>query len=217
MGNNQAALADFNKAIKIDPVDFEAYYYRGISKLNQKHFYEALDDLKKSYDLLEELQGAKTKAIEFQYSLIYDGQALCYLQLGDHDQSLTLLNRAVFMFPDNKKFLLDRSTVFFVQHHYKDSITDLEAALQISPKDPQVLYKLGLSYYRLPNFKRCIKILKKSLKNSPFVSYEADIYYHIGLAYSQLGKYERSIYPFSKAIELIPSDVRYLHERAKSY
>lgn len=39
-------MRDFNKAIEIDNNNSEAYYFRGISKLKSKLFYEALDDLK---------------------------------------------------------------------------------------------------------------------------------------------------------------------------
>lgn len=53
--------------------------------------------------------------------------------------------------------------------------------------------------------------------NRPFSSYEADIYYHIGLAYCMVEKFEKAIYPFSKCIDLDPSEINYLHERAKAY
>lgn len=39
-------MKDFNKAIAIDTNDSEAYYYRGISKLKSKLYFEALADLK---------------------------------------------------------------------------------------------------------------------------------------------------------------------------
>ena len=59
--------------------------------------------------------------------------------------------------------------------------------------------------------------MKIALRNKPFVSYEADIYYHIGLAYCRVQKFEKSIWPFSRCIERIPSDIRYVHERAKAH
>lgn len=93
---------------------------------------------------------------------------------------------------------MNRSNCYYILENYKEAISDLDTALSISPKDPQLLYKLGLAYYKLPNYKRCIKTLKRSLKNSPFVSYEADIYYHIGIAYCNLDKFERSLYPLTK-------------------
>lgn len=80
-----------------------------------------------------------------------------------------------------------------------------------------MLYKLGLSYYTDGQYKKCVKYLKMALINKPFISYEADIYYHIGLAYCNLEKFEKSIFPFSRCIEMIPSDIRYIHERAKAY
>jgi tetratricopeptide (TPR) repeat protein len=59
--------------------------------------------------------------------------------------------------------------------------------------------------------------LKLALKNDPYISYIADIYYHIGLAYCNQEKYEKAIYPFSMCIETIPSEVKYIHERAKAF
>ena len=78
------------------------------------------------------------------------------------------------------------------------------------------MYQLGRSYYADKQFKEYIKMMKHSLINGPEMSYEADIYYHIGLAYCQLERFEKSIFPFSRCIELIPSNFKYYHERAKA-
>ena len=56
-----------------------------------------------------------------------------------------------------------------------------------------------------------------ALDNKPYISYEAEIYYHIGLAYCNVEKFEKSIYPYSKCHEIIPSEIKYIHERAKAY
>lgn len=69
---------------------------------------------------------------------------------------------------------------------YELSADDLNAALKVNECDPQVLYKLGLTYFADKKYKKCIKTLKSALKNNPFLTYEADIYYHIGLAYSRV-------------------------------
>lgn len=93
----------------------------------------------------------------------------------------------------------------------------MERALQQNPYDTQVLYKYGLTHYANGKYKKCIKTLKMALKNKPFVMYEADIYYTIGLAYCKVQKFEKSIWPFSRCIERIPGDIRYVHERAKAH
>jgi tetratricopeptide (TPR) repeat protein len=79
------------------------------------------------------------------------------------------------------------------------------------------LYKLGLTYYAHQKYKKCIKTLKAALKNQPLVSIEPDIYYHIGLAYCRVQKFEKSIWPYSRCVERAPSDIRFVHERAKAY
>ena len=49
------------------------------------------------------------------------------------------------------------------------------------------------------------------------MTYESDIYYHLGLAYCRLEKFEKAIFPFTKCVERTPSDLRYIHERAKAF
>ena len=83
--------------------------------------------------------------------------------------------------------------------------------------DSQVFYELGLSLFAFTKYKKSLKMMKEALKNKPLESYEPDIYYHLGLCYCRLEKFEKAIFPFSKCIERIPSDIRYIHERAKTY
>jgi hypothetical protein len=49
------------------------------------------------------------------------------------------------------------------------------------------------------------------------MTYESDIYYHVALAYCNLEKYDKAIYPLTRCIDMIPSDIRYIHERAKAF
>ena len=60
--------------------------------------------------------------------------------------------------------------------------------------------------------------MKEALKNkTELMSFVSDIYYHMGLAYCHVQKFEKSIWPYSRCIERVPSDIRYVHERAKAY
>ena len=80
-----------------------------------------------------------------------------------------------------------------------------------------MLYKQGLSYFSFKRYKKCIAMMKQALQNKPYLTYEADIFYHLGLAYCRLEKFEKSIFPYTRCIEKMPSDLRYIHERAKAY
>jgi len=59
--------------------------------------------------------------------------------------------------------------------------------------------------------------MKLALQNKPFLTYESDIFYHLGLAYCRVEKFEKAIFPYGRCVERIPTDVRYIHERAKAY
>lgn len=99
--------------------------------------------------------------------------------------------------------------------------------MEICPTDSRILYRVGLAHYangdlksgdeRTLEFKKAIKILKHALLHDPKPSCMPDIYYHIGLSYCYLQKYEKSIFPYTKSIELKPSEMKYYHERAKAY
>lgn len=210
MGNHQLAIADFNKSIELDPELSEGYFRRGISKLNSKQYHEAIKDFEKS---------AQTESIDDdkRNAGIPDGLGCCYHALKEMDKALEYYNDAVQGNDENTEFLMHRAQCYYDLGEYDKAKEDLDLALGIAKDDPQIHYRLGLSEYADGDYKACVKSLKTALLNKPFFSYEADIYYHIGLAYCNVEKFEKAIYPFSKCIELNPSEITFLHERAKAY
>jgi len=107
---------------------------------------------------------------------------------------------------------------------FDEAIEDLQIAKQADPRDPFVLYRLGLTYYEANEYKKATAALKECLKmreESDGTKNESadmsDIYYHIGLSYANLGKYEKSIFPFSEGTKIHPNEIRFIHERAKAF
>lgn len=148
---------------------------------------------------------------------IPDGLGCCYHAVRDYENALLSYDEAVKMDPSNTGFLMHRASCNYDQKSYQKSIVDLLLGLEKTPSDPKILYQLGLSYYADTQYKQCIKTLKRALLNKPVSSYESDLYYHIGLSYCLIEKYEKAIYPLTKCLELVPSNVKYIHERAKAY
>ena len=100
---------------------------------------------------------------------------------------------------------------------FAKAANDLDSALNHDPTNSKVHYQQGLTWYAFKKYKKAIKSLKLSLHNGPLKFYEPDIFYHLGLSYCRLQKFEKAIFPFSKCVEKVPSDLRYIHERAKAY
>jgi tetratricopeptide (TPR) repeat protein len=51
MGNHKEAIPDYDVIIKADPKNAEAYYNRGISKMNVQDFKSGCDDFRKAVEL----------------------------------------------------------------------------------------------------------------------------------------------------------------------
>ena len=126
-------------------------------------------------------------------------------------------NDAVKRDPNNIQFYRSMSRCYYDQQKYEESTACLEKAeALLKEPDAQLSYELALSLFAEGKYKKCLKLIKHSLKNKPYESYEPDIFYHLGLSYCRLEKFEKAIFPFSKCISRIPSDIRYIHERAKA-
>lgn len=188
----------------------EAYFRRGISKLASKNFHDAIKDFGLSEDL-EEMPTEKRNAG------IPDGIGQCFHSLRDFDHAMSYYDQAIEMDDTNTDFLMHRSQCYYDQKKYDNAIADLETGLSISPNDPLLFYQLGLSFYADEQYKNAVRAFKNALLNKPMVSHEPDIYYHIGLSYCNVEKYEKAIYPFTRCIEQAPSEIKYIHERAKAY
>ena len=93
---------------------------------------------------------------------------------------------------------MNRAQCLFDMGQYPEAITDLEAALAVDSENPQVLYKLGISYFAFEKYKRAIKTFKIALKMEPHMTYLPDIFYHAGLSYCRIEKFEKSVFPISK-------------------
>jgi len=176
----------------------------GVSKLKSRLIHEAIADFQQSERLEEN-------------PAVWDGLGCCYHALRRFDDAIVEFNKAITEKPYKVDFLKNRAQCYFDMQEYQKAIDDLNTALHHNSSDPQVLYKQGIAYFAFKRYKKCIQTMKIALQSKPFMTYEADIFYHLGLAYCRLQKFEKSIFPYSRCIEKIPSDLRYIHERAKAY
>jgi tetratricopeptide (TPR) repeat protein len=148
---------------------------------------------------------------------IYNGLGMAYHLLGDREEALSNLNKALDKEGASVDFLIDRAKIYLDMAMYDASYEDLTKALEHKADDPQLYYKRGIVLFSSGNYDEAIEDLKMSISNNPFPTYESDIYYHIGIAHARKEEYEESVEPLSKCIEMCPNEAIYYHERAKSY
>jgi tetratricopeptide (TPR) repeat protein len=89
-------------------------------------------------------------------------------------------------------------------HRLDDSETDIQAALKLSPEQPELLNYLGYSWVdRGRQIPQALAMLEKARSLRPYDGYIVD---SVGWAYYQLGRYDDAAKTLEAAVLLVPGD-----------
>ena len=165
MEKYEKALADYNKAIEIDPDDMDNLNYRALLYQSNLDDYEkALADYLRIVELDKDQEFAKsnylynnigvlyknkikdyqkaleyyTKEIELRpvFSLGYRNRAgLYYFDLNDKEKALEDYNKAIELDPENKDHYYFRAQFFKQEEEYEKALADYNKAIEIDPDD----------------------------------------------------------------------------------
>jgi len=118
------ALEEFNRAIKIDPENHKAYYWRARTLVKTGHYDKAITDFKMAAKLRPDFAEA------------YGNLGWLYARRKDYDESIYYLTKFIKMKPNNGWAYYNRGRCYFM----KD---DLETALKDAKKACELGYKEG--------------------------------------------------------------------------
>lgn len=217
MGDYQRALADFNAVIQLEPSNAAHYYDRGVVYHRMAGHAKEPTALRELGELaIEDL----TKALELGSTdaAVHSERGLAWRALRNMAQAVIDLTAAIDADPQNTLFLSNRAQCLFEQGLYDRAEADLSRALALDFKDPQLLYKRGITRYAQRRYADAIADLKAALDNEPFPGHLADIFYHLGVSYANLGKHALAVSAYDQAVRRSTgaSKPHYFHERAKS-
>ena len=89
-------------------------------------------------------------------------------------------------------------------HRLDASEADIQAALKLSPEQPELLNYLGYSWVdRGRNIQQALAMLEKARSLSPFDGYIVD---SVGWAYYRLGRFNDAANTLEQAVLLVPGD-----------
>lgn len=170
VNDNQGAILDFDAAIKIDSSNGEVYYHRGISKFKLSELDDALSDFTKAISLLPSYSAAYTsrgciyfvteknieaiadldKAIELdrENSDAYYYRGYSWFYEGKPEKAYSDFDAAVKLKPTGDNYLA-KGIVEESLRKYKESISDLDKALELDSSLVHAYYVRGYSKYNL--------------------------------------------------------------------
>ncbi len=115
-GQWDKAIAEYNKAIELNPEYAEAYYNRGIAYGNKGQYDQAISDY--------------TKAIELnpRYAMAYVTRGSAYRQKGQFDQAISDFNKVIEINPEFAEAYFNRALTYTIKGEYDKAWEDVHKA-----------------------------------------------------------------------------------------
>jgi probable HAF family extracellular repeat protein len=122
-GQLDEAIAEFSKAIELNPRAAAAYNNRGLAYANKKQYDQALADYAKAIELKP------------QFDAPHFNRGLMAYDNGQYEQALTDFTRAIEINSEYAVAYLNRGVIFYKTARFDQALADFRKALDINPKD----------------------------------------------------------------------------------
>lgn len=163
----EGALADYTKAVELDPRFLDAWSTRSSVYAERKQYHEAIDDLTKVVAIRPgDYPALFNRGLYHEYVREYDKAIADYSRVldGDADFSRSGLSREA----DLAHTYHYRGRAYqWYRHDYPKAIADYTRALQLDPKIEMVHYRRGDAYHALGQYKRADEDYAAAVERDP--------------------------------------------------
>ena len=186
----KSAEKQFDKALKLEPLNSEILYLAGLNYIDSKKYNKAKDVLEQSLYLRPDFSDAKFYL------------ALCYDKLNNFSKTEELLKDIIENDPNNEKALnyLGYSYVERVIH-LDEAEQMLEEVVEKYPNVPAYLDSLGWLCYKKRNYELAENLIFKAINTTPKV-FDKDVYEHLGDISIELKKLSQAWLSYAVAYDL---------------
>jgi tetratricopeptide (TPR) repeat protein len=195
------ALEALESALKDDPDNGAAHFWRGRLRAAKGEFDKALADFNATIRLAPTGDAYAHRAFVFQ-------------KLSQPDEALADLNQALRREPNNYLALFMRGLLLGERGNTKAAIGDLDAALEIQPENREALQARGQMHVLRRELDDALADFDKSIQLNP-----RDPAGHTGrggVNYLK-GDFKEAVEDYTQAVELLPKDARPLAQRGYAY
>ena len=189
IGQKDAAIADYDRAIALNPKNYLAYINRGNFKFDTGDKDAAIAD----YD--------RAIALNPKYALAYYNRGNTKLSIGQKDAAIADYNRAIALNPKYAEAYSNRGNVKYDLGQKDAAIKDFDRAIFADPKYAQAYYNRGIVKSDLGQKQAAIADNDRAIELNPKYT---EAYYNRGIAKSALGQKQAAIQDYDRAITLNP-------------
>ncbi|AFY31530.1 tetratricopeptide repeat protein [Calothrix sp. PCC 7507] len=185
-GDFDAALTNYNKALKLHPDDADIYYKRGLARHEISDYAGAIAD----YNQAIKINPNNAKA--------YNKRGLSHYQLGDYEAAIDDYNQAIRINPHVAVNFKNRADARSQLGDNQGAIEDYTQAIKINPNYAIVDTNGSISRYLLTNQQKFTKAIKLNPHDAVAYKNRADARY-------DLGDYEGAIADYIQVIKINPN------------
>ena len=232
-GDLQMAIADFGRALQIEPDNMEAIRRRAFLWINADEIDNAIKDCDRILSIeqkdaealslrcyalgikgeLDEAMMSCDAAIEVdpQLASAYMRRGLIWAGKGNDLKAKSDYDEAVRLGDDSARAV--RTRILYDQGKYEQVLDDLSVVIELQPKNPEFYFKRGSVLMELDKVDSAIEDLSKAIQLSP----NADAYTNRGVAWTRKNDLPKAIEDFTDAIKLAPEKPMNYQQRARCY
>jgi tetratricopeptide (TPR) repeat protein len=157
LGENDRAIADYDRALQLRPTDYRAYYNRGLVRVARGDYSGALTDFNQSLRQIAPLDPVALAAI-------YSDRGFSHLASGNIAAAGADIARALDLDPDHARAYYHRACLHRQLQRLPEAIDDLNRALALDPDLTDARVQRGLSFYQLGYARPALEDLQRGAK-----------------------------------------------------
>ena len=206
MADYELAIRIFTKAIRVDPDDPAAYFYRGLSFREQKKYDQAIRDFTQAIRL------------DSRQPASFYNRALVYGMIGDFESALQDYEDCVRLSPENPLCYAWRAAAYEALNEFEKAEADLETTIRLQPELPFGYNNLAWMRATCPesDFREGESAVKLATKACELSRWESRFALStLAAAYAESGKFQEAVRWQKKAIELGADDEDFVDRSSK--
>jgi tetratricopeptide (TPR) repeat protein len=202
LGQWDKAIADYSKAIGINPEYTDGYYDLGVAYGNLGQWDREI--------------ACQSKAIEIDpnYMKAYYGRGSAYGNLGQLDKTIADYSKAIGIYPKYTEAYNNRGLTYATLGQMEKAINDFSSVIRFDPNNARAYSNRGIAYAKLGQLEQAIADFSRSIEIQPV---NVIAYSNRGISYANLGQLEKAITDFSSALEIDPKNSVAYNNREVAY
>ena len=195
------AIADYNRALALEPNHRWAYVNRGNAYRRQQKYDKAIADYNRAL------------ALEPNHRWAYVNRGLVHYERQEYDKAIADYNRALTLEPNYRWAYVNRGLVHYERQEYDQAIADYNRALVLEPNYQWAYVNRGNAYRRQQEYDKAIADYNRALTLEP----HKWTYINRGILYHERQEYNKAIADYNRALNISPDYVKAYKYRSRSY